>query len=142
MAQNLILLPVFAQVALVLIVGAIMGVRRHRSLAAAGRDLQAAATADDRDWAAPAERASRNFKNQFEMPVLFYAVCAFALITRTVDLAQFVLAWVFVVSRAAHALSHLTTNIVMVRGSLYLIGVGALTLMWLVLAIHVIGAGF
>lgn len=56
--------------------------------------------------------ASDNFKNQFEVPVLFYALCLFFIIsggaTRTVVIA----AWVFVAFRIIHALIQLTKNII------------------------------
>jgi len=140
-AQNLILIPVFAQVFLTFAVLLVLMVRRAQSLRAQGRGLQSMANANDNDWNSPAETASRHFKNQFELPVLFYGACAFALITRNVDSVFLALAVLFALSRIGHSIVHLTINVVAVRGAIY--GVGALCagLMWVALAWRVIQAG-
>jgi hypothetical protein len=73
-------------------------------------------------------QASRNFTNLFEVPTLFYMVCAFALITRSVDDSFLVLAWSYAILRYAHTLIHLTANKIIFRMSVY-------TLSWIVLVI-------
>ena len=142
LSQNLILLPVFLQVGLTLAVLLIMGMRRQASMGHQKKSIQDMALPDDHDWERPAELAARNFRNQFELPVLFYAVTGFALATRNVDLALFVVAWIFVLSRVVHSAVHLTTNVVIYRGSAYTIGFVALAAMWVVLAADVFRAGF
>ncbi|MEM9030184.1 MAG: MAPEG family protein [Pseudomonadota bacterium] len=142
MPQTAIVLPVIAQALITFAVLFVLGARRQAALKAAGKVPQDMELADDRDWPKAAEAASRNFKNQFELPVLFYVVCAFVLMTRTLDLLLFVLAWVFVASRVVHAVEHLRQNRVPVRGGSYIIGFVALVLMWLVLGWHVVTRGF
>lgn len=56
--------------------------------------------------------AGDNYKNQFELPVLFYALCLFFVLTGGVTQAVLITAWVFVVARILHALVHLTKNII------------------------------
>jgi len=56
--------------------------------------------------------ASDNFKNQFEVPVLFYALCIFFVVTKGVTDTVLIAAWVFVVARILHALIQLTKNII------------------------------
>lgn len=141
-AQNLILLPVFAQVLLTVAVLIAMAFARQKSLADKRATVEDAALVGDDFWSPYARACSNNYKNQFELPVLFYAVCAFALMTRMVDVAFLTLAVVFVLSRVAHTVVHLTTNIVMWRGTTFLIGLVALVAMWGMLAVRVVRAGF
>lgn len=138
MPQNLILLPVAAQVFLTLGVLIVLGRRRRLSMLVRKQKIQDMATARDVDWDKPALVASNNFKNQFELPVLFYAGTAFILITRNVDPLLFGLAVLFVLSRYIHAIVHLGPNIVHWRGISYLVGFAALSAMWIVLVIRVL----
>jgi hypothetical protein len=142
MSQNLILLPVFAQVLLTLVVMIVMGRARGRYLKTTGRTFQDVALATDAEWDDASRKAANNFKNQFETPVLFYAAAAFTLITRNVDMAMFALAWLFVATRAAHALIHVGSNIVMARGIVFLVGCAAILCMWVLLMSRVATQGF
>lgn len=56
--------------------------------------------------------AGDNFKNQFEIPVLFYALCLFFVVTGGVTGLVLITAWVFVIARILHALVQLTKNII------------------------------
>ncbi len=56
--------------------------------------------------------ASDNFKNQFELPVLFYVLCLFFVLTGGVTTLILAIAWIFVIARILHALVHLTINII------------------------------
>lgn len=60
------------------------------------------------------------FKNLFEVPVIFYALCAFIAITSSVDGLYMNLAWAFVLLRAVQASVHCTYNKVMHRFYSYL----------------------
>jgi hypothetical protein len=64
---------------------------------------------------------SDNFKNLFEIPVLFYALALYLFVTNQVDGAYLTAAWVFVAFRALHSLVHCTFNNVNLRFSLYLV---------------------
>jgi len=59
-----------------------------------------------------AEKASDNFKHQFELPVLFYGLCLFAMMSGITAGYLIVLAWVFVVARFFHAGVQLGPNII------------------------------
>ena len=52
------------------------------------------------------------------MPVLFYLLTVLEIVTHHVDTMFVVLAWVFVLTRLAHAYEHTTSNVVMRRGML------------------------
>ena len=55
-------------------------------------------------------QSADHFRNLFEVPVLFYALCGFIAITRMTTLLLLACAWGYVVLRAAHAYIHLTTT--------------------------------
>lgn len=141
-AQNLILLPVLAQVLLTFAVLIAMAVARRRSLHKRGVTLADAATAGEDFWDTRARMCANNYKNQFELPVLFYAVCAFALVTRQIDTVFLALAVFFVTSRIVHSVVHLTFNDIVWRGLAFLAGFVALVAMWAMLGWRVSSVWF
>jgi hypothetical protein len=64
---------------------------------------------------------SDNFKNLFEIPVLFYALVLYLFSTQQVDNVYVNAAWIFVAFRALHSAVHCTFNLIMLRFYLYLI---------------------
>ena len=79
-------------------------------------------------------RAADNFRNLFELPVLFYLALAVAVQTGQVTDITLALAWLFVVLRVAHSAIHCTYNTVYHRFYAYLAGGLVLWLLWAVLA--------
>jgi hypothetical protein len=63
---------------------------------------------------------SDNFKNLFEVPVLFYALVLYLFVTKQVDVLYVNTAWIFFGFRALHSVVHCTFNAVMLRFYLYL----------------------
>lgn len=139
MNPTVIIYPVLVQVLLTFVLLIAMGPARSRSLRESGKTLD---DADVRLGSAPyserATKVARSYVNQFELPVLFYAVVAFALITRRVDLFMVVLAWVFALSRVVHAWIHTGVNIIPWRAGVFIVGASALATMWIALAIHIL----
>ena len=58
--------------------------------------------------------------------------------TRHADVIFVVLAWIFVLSRLAHAYVHTTSNIIMQRGPLFCIGLLVLLIMWLIFIVRIL----
>lgn len=139
--QNLILVPVMAQVLLTLVVMVQMGRARARSMRDRRLRMDDVALATAADWSDEARKAQNNYASQFEMPVLFYAASAFALITRSVDVAMVLLALVFVATRVVHTFIHTGQNRVKPRFIAFLAGVAALTVMWTLLGWRTLAAG-
>jgi hypothetical protein len=75
-----------------------------------------------------------NFRNLFEVPVLFFAVCLTLLSLDLVNPAQLALAWAFVGLRCLHSFIQLTSNRVMHRFRVYVLGTLCVFAMWIVLA--------
>jgi hypothetical protein len=136
--QAAIIYPVFAQVLLTVVVYLLLLAARSRALRAAGRPRGSGDIAMGRfAWPEDAEKRAHNQRNQFELPVLFYAVSAFALIAGGVDLTMLALAWAFVASRIVHAAIHIGPNKVRWRGPAFVLGFLIVTAMWVKLFLHV-----
>ena len=96
------------------------------------------ALAGKTDWNERAQKIAASFSSQFELPVIFYAISAFALITRSVDDWTIALAWTFTLSRCLHAAIHIGPNIVIWRFAAFALGLLALIGMLAQLAITVL----
>ncbi|PWK53079.1 MAPEG family protein [Pleionea mediterranea] len=80
--------------------------------------------------------SSNNFKNQFELPVIFYALVGFFMITGWATWFDFLIACGFVGSRVIHAYIHCTSNRVKIRFLSYIIGTFLLYALFISLAIQ------
>jgi hypothetical protein len=66
-------------------------------------------------------RISYNLANQFELPVIFYAVVVLLVATGNVTMIDIIAAWVFVAGRVIHTLVQTLTDNVPLRGRVFLI---------------------
>ena len=78
------------------------------------------------------------FENQFEKPVLFYALVVLAIITKRADLLFVVMEWLFVASRVAHAYVFTTSNYVPLHGQFFIAGTILLLFMWEIFALRIL----
>ena len=141
MNQVAILYPVFVQVLLVVVVGMSMAVARARAVKTVGRERGNPDLAMGRfAWPDDAAKRAANYRNQFEAPVLFYVLVLLVLNLRMSDIVLVTLAWIFVLTRLAHAYIHTSSNVIRLRGGVYGIGVLVLLLMWIWLAIRLLSA--
>jgi len=76
-------------------------------------------------------KSTRNFNNQFEIPVLFYVVCTLYISLNIESLLAIVLAWGFVVLRFIHAYIHLTYNHILHRMSVFWLAFLSVMAMWI-----------
>jgi hypothetical protein len=67
------------------------------------------------------DRITRNLANQFELPVIFYAVVVLLIATGRVTAIDVIAAWVFVAGRVIHTLVQTLTDNVPLRGQVFLI---------------------
>ena len=79
-----------------------------------------------------------NLKNQFEMPVLFYAAVLLALILMWQDPVLVTFSWIYVGLRIVHALIHTTYNDVMHRFWVYFLSCSFLLGIWIRLGWYII----
>lgn len=132
-----ILYPVFVQVALTF--GLQFWMARERFAARARGEVKPVEPGVRNVFTGRAGQVSNCFNNNLEMPVLFYAVVAFAMLTNGVDYLMVVLAWGYVLCRLLHASIHTTYNIIKHRFFAYLASTIVLIAMWVKLALHVSG---
>ncbi len=133
MTNHAIYLPALAMVALSFVV---LGVMFSRRVAQMKRDRihpQAVATskqaAERYSDVAPAD----NFRNLFEMPVLFYLAVVVAAQTGQTGTTVLALAWAYVGLRVVHSAIHCGYNKVMHRFRAFALSVFVLLALWVVL---------
>lgn len=85
-------------------------------------------------------RASDNYNHLFELPVLFYGLCALALATTHVPGWLPAAAWLFVALRIAHSAIQCSYNRVMHRFAVFLAGFALLGAMWAGFALSYLAA--
>jgi hypothetical protein len=90
------------------------------------------------NWPARATQIGNAFHNQLEMPMLFYALVALALITRKADLLFVVMSWMFVTLRLVHAYIFVTSNRVSRRFWAFVGAAVVLMLMWVIFAVRIL----
>jgi len=86
-------------------------------------------------------QASDNFRNLFEVPVLFYALCAVLASAQHVSSFFVIGAWVYVALRCIHSFIHLTYNRVMHRFAVYVLSTVILFILWGAFGVQVLLRG-
>ncbi len=99
-------------------------------------DPQLVASAKAMAAAVEDNRAADNFRNLFELPVLFLVACLAAMFSDVQPIIALSLGWLFVALRVAHSAIHCTYNKVMHRFYIYVTGGFVLFALWTVLAIN------
>jgi hypothetical protein len=85
-------------------------------------------------------QSADHFRNLFEVPVLFYALCAFLAITKLTTLFLLACAWGYVVLRTFHTYIHLMHNKVVRRFQAFVASTIVLYVMWGVFAVRLVTA--
>lgn len=127
--------PAVAMAALTFAVWLYMYSRRVAQMKRERIHPQAVATSAQATARLTDSSAADNFRNLFELPVLFYLAIVVAAQTAQVGPLTLGLAWAFVVLRIAHSAIQCTYNKVMHRFYVYVSGGVALWLLWGVLAV-------
>ena len=138
MTETAIFWPVIVQVALTLTVYAVMSRRRIAAVKAGLARARDFRIPNDPETSAA---AARNVSNQFELPVLFYVVCMAFFQTGGVSFTVLVLAWLFSLSRIAHAWVHLNSNDLRLRRPIFTVGFVVVGAMWVWFAVRLVLAG-
>jgi hypothetical protein len=133
MMNHAIFLPALAMVALTFIVLATMFRRRVAQMKRDRIHPQRTATSQQAALLYTDVAPADNFRNLFEMPVLFYLALVVAAMTAQVTTPVLALAWAFVAARALHSFIHCTYNKVMHRFRAYALSAFVLLALWCVL---------
>jgi hypothetical protein len=137
MSLQAILAPLFVQVALTFFLMFWTGTVRTMSVRRGEvrvRDIALGQPA----WTEQGTKVGNAFRNQFELPVLFYVLVVLAIIARKADFLFVVMSWLFVVLRILHVLIHTGRNVVSRRFYVYLAGALVLLAMWIIFALRIL----
>ena len=133
--QHAIFLPALAMVALTIAVWLRMYAMRIGEMRRERIHPQSVATSAQMAARLCDTRAADNFRNLFELPVLFYLALVVAAMSGQAGAPVLALAWTFVALRMLHSWIHCTYNKVMHRFQAYLAGGVVLWALWILLAI-------
>lgn len=139
-ASNAIFLPGLAMVALTFIVLAVMFRRRVAQMKRDRVHPQQVATSQQAAALYADIAPADNFRNLFEMPVLFYFALATAAISGQTGPLVLGLAWAYVAARIVHSVIHCSYNRVMHRFRAFAASVFALLALWCVLGYGLLAA--
>lgn len=137
MNQTAIFWPMIAHVVLVMLIYALLGLRRKAAVQAGSAKIS-----QFRENQVEPEQSIfvRNaLANQFELPVLFHVVCLALYATAGAGVVAVTLAWLFVVSRYVHTFIHVTSNRIRYRQPVFILGFVLVMVMWGMLALHLLG---
>ena len=137
MTIQMVLLPVFVQVALTFALLIWMASARTASVTRGETKLRDIALGQSA-WPAKPTQISNCYDSQFQIPLLFYVLVVLAWITKQADLIFVVMAWIFVLSRLVHAYIHTGSNHVPTRFRVFAVGMIVLLLMWIVFAVRIL----
>jgi hypothetical protein len=135
-----IFLPALAMVVLTFVVWLRMYFMRIGEMKRERIHPQSVATSAEMAARVKDTRAADNFRNLFELPVLFYLALVVAALTNEVTAVTVGLAWIFVALRVVHSAIHCTNNTVMLRFKAYLAGGVVLWVLWGVLGVGLLRA--
>ena len=121
MTRDWIFVPVIVQVLMTLLiyVRLIKGMVREIR---AGRVDKTRSALHEEAWGDAVLQINNNIRNQFELPVLFYVMAAVLWAMDSVNGLAIAAAFLFVLSRIAHALIHLGSNYVPNRRGTFTVG--------------------
>ena len=134
MQNKLILFPLIAMVALTVLVAVVMLTRRISTFKTKRLHPQKVALSAQMAALVEDSRASDNFRNLFETPVLFYAAMLTIFSANLTSATFIVMAWGYVAARCAHSAIHCTSNHVMRRFYAFATSFTLLLLIWILIA--------
>jgi len=137
MSVQTVLLPVFVLIGLTFALLLWMAGARRNALVSRETRIKDIALGQS-NWPVRATQIGNCFKNQFELPVLFYILIALALPLRHADYVIVLLSWVFVVTRLVHAGVFVSSNDLNRRSLAWFAGVVVLLIMWIYFALKIL----
>lgn len=137
MSAQMVLLPVFALVGLTFGLLIWMVMARRSTLVSRETKIKDIALGEP-NWPVRVTQIANCYRNQFELPVLFYILIALAYPIRHADLVIVILSWVFVAMRFVHAGIFVTSNDFGRRSTVWLAGALVLLAMWVYFALKIL----
>lgn len=129
--------PALAQILWTFVVAGILFQRRRRAFADRKVSMADVAVSTER-YPDDARLAAANYTNQFEAPVLFFALIMLAMEVGATGYLMTLLAWIFVASRIGHTLIHVGPNNLKARAGVFGLGMICLFCMWVGVVLAVV----
>src|ERR1700747_1150696 len=129
MSVQMVLLPLMTQIGLTFALLIAMAGLRRQTLVSRETKIRDIPRGEP-NWPVRATQIGNCYRNQFELPVLFYALIALALPTRHVDYLILFAFWIFVGARLIHAGVFVTSNDLGRRSTAWIVGALVLLVMW------------
>ena len=114
-----ILWPMLAHIGWIVLLYAWLTVARQRAVARG--EIEHSCFVLGRDEPLEVARITRNLGNQFEWPMIFYALTVLLVALGKVTLVDVIAAWVFVLGRVVHTLVQTLTDNVPLRGRVFMV---------------------
>ncbi len=131
MKNALIFYPLFAMALLVAVVTGFMLRERVGEFTSRRIHPQKLPSSSQMQGVLENTRAADNYKNLFEMPVLFYLLCALLYMSQQVSVGMLIAAWAYVALRYLHSYIHIGYNKVMDRFKVFITSATLLYGMWI-----------
>ena len=136
MTQTAIFWPMIAHVVLVIGLYALLGIRRKEAVQKGS--VKPSQFRENREEPAESLFVRNSLANQSELPPLFHVVCLALFVTGGAGTLALVLAWLFALSRYAHAFIHVTSNRIRFRQPAFVAGFVTVIALWVLLAVHLL----
>jgi hypothetical protein len=130
---KLMVLPLLLHVLLTTWIG-VRSFNARYAAARAGKAKLPLIETDPAGWPRDVRLIGNNFDNQFQSPMLWYALVAIVLALGLEDSIFAAFGWMFLVTRAAHLQVHVRGGQVPLRARIYFTGFLTIVCMWLWLA--------
>ena len=117
-----IFLPLLAHVLLVFALYIKLGKEKTKALQLGNVDPKTVAL-DPKAWPESVVKISNNIDNQFQTPVIFYALIFAFFLTDTINTVVFSVFSIYVLSRIIHTNIHISSNYVPYRFKAFLVGI-------------------
>lgn len=137
MSIQMVLLPVFVLVGLTFVLLLWMAGARRQALIGGETKVRDIVLGQP-NWPTRTTQIGNCYKNQFELPLLFYVLIAVALPLRHADLFIVLMSWLFVVTRFVHAGIFVTSNDLRRRSLAWFAGALVLFAMWIYFALKIL----
>jgi hypothetical protein len=129
MESKLIFYPVMAQIMLTFMVYLLLPIAKSRVLKTTEVDLAQRAL-HNTVWPDSVLKIANNVQNQFESPVLFYALCFMLWALNALSMLVLFLAWGYVFLRVVHVFIHTGSNQIPVRKKVFMASTALLIALW------------
>ncbi len=136
LVEQITFAAILGQIFLVFFVLFRLGAARVAALKSGSAQMKNIALNND-NWPENVIKLSNNFKNQFEMPLVFILGIVFDFILFQGSWVTAILALLFVISRWLHMAIHTGSNNVMLRFNAYACGVACVAALWIWLGLKV-----